>query len=419
MNQKQQKEKYDLLVIGGGPSGMMAAGVAAENGKKVLLLEKNSELGKKLKITGGGRCNITNATYDVRSFLLKFGDAGKFLHSTFSQFDIRDTFTFFESRDLPMKIEPGNRAFPKTEKALDVFKVMEKYIDHKNITVLKNCSVEKISVAKQKGVVNSVETNKGIYVADNYIIATGGTSHPETGSTGDGFGWLEKIGHSVHTTSPNIVPLKVRDKWVKSLSGTSLSDIKITFSVNNKRIFSRTGKILFTHFGISGPLILNSAHRVSDMLHEGIVTATIDTYPKIDIGVLEKNILGIFDENKNKSFKNIIKQIAPNGLTQTILDLNIIKDPEVKVHSVSKEQRKELANALKSLSMQIVDLMGMDRAVVSGGGIPLEEIDTKTMRSKIFSNLYLTGDILHINRPSGGYSLQLCWTTGHVAGTLQ
>ncbi|HEC30635.1 MAG TPA: NAD(P)/FAD-dependent oxidoreductase [Candidatus Yonathbacteria bacterium] len=412
-----KKLKYDLIVIGGGPSGMMATGVAVEKGKKVLLLEKNAELGKKLKITGGGRCNITNATFDTRKFLSKFGKSEQFLYSTFSQFGIEDTFDFFESRGLPLVTEARDRVFPKSQSALDVFRVMEKHITSKNITISKNNPVLKINKSENK--ITSVETKKGIYTADNYIIATGGASHTETGSTGDGFKWLKALGHSIKTPSPNIVPLKISERWVKKLSGVTLSFMKITFFINDKKAYSKTGKILFTHFGVSGPLILNSAHRVADLLHEGMVTAKIDCYPDTDISSLEKNILNVFDKNKNKSFRNVAKDIAPAGLQNTILEFKIISDPSTKIHSISKEERHSLAQLLKALPMTITGLMGMNRAVVSNGGVPLTEVDTKTMKSKIVDNLYLTGDILNINRPSGGYSLQLCWTTGHVAGMLK
>ncbi|NCS99318.1 aminoacetone oxidase family FAD-binding enzyme [Candidatus Parcubacteria bacterium] len=412
------KEKYDLIVIGGGASGMMAAGAAAENGKKVLILEKNPRLGEKLSITGGGRCNVTNATFDVREFLKKFGDSAKFLFSPFSQFNIQDTFDFFEKRNLPLVVEARNRAFPKTQKASDVVKVMKKYASGKNINISTGNPVIKVVADKEQRNIKYIETRIGKYYADNFIIATGGSSHQETGSTGDGFKWLKKIGHTVKESSPNIVPLKASDKWVKDLSGTSLSFMKITFFVNGKKSFSKVGKILFTHFGLSGPLILNSAHKVRDLLHEGSVTAKIDCYPDTDHGSLEKNILKTFDNNKNKSFKNIAKEITPPGLENALIEFHIVDDVNTKVNSVTKEERKEIVQLLKAMPINIEGLMGMDRAVISDGGIPLSEVDTRTMKSKLYDNLYLTGDILHINRPSGGYSLQLCWTTGYVAGQL-
>ena len=417
MTQKT-KEEYDLIVIGGGASGMMAAGTARENNKRVLILEKNRQLGIKLSITGGGRCNITNATFDVREFLKKFGDSGKFLFSPFSQFNIQNSFDFFEKRGLPLVTEARNRVFPKSQKASDVVKFMKKYASGKNINVSTDNPVIKISADKDNGKIKFVETRKGKYYAENFIIATGGSSHQETGSTGDGFKWLKKIGHTVKESSPNIVPLRSSDKWVKDLSGTSLSFMKITFFVNNEKAFSETGKILFTHFGLSGPLILNSAHKVKDLMHEGAVTAKIDCYPDTDNGSLEKSILKTFDNNKNKDFKNITKEITPPGLDNALIEFHIVDDVNKKVHSISKEERKQIVNLLKAMPINIEGLMGMDKAVISDGGIPLSEVDTKTMKSKLYDNLYLTGDILHVNRPSGGYSLQLCWTTGYVAGQL-
>jgi len=419
MAKKIPPKKYDLIVIGGGASGMMAAGVAASNGKKVLILEKNPTLGNKLKITGGGRCNITNATFDTRKFLSKFGKESKFLHSAFTQFGVKETFDFFESRNLPLIIEDGNRAFPKTQKAADVFKVMQKFISNENIEILKSSSVIKINADKEKRRIISVKTIRGSYIADNYLIATGGSSHPETGSTGDGFKWLRDIGHTTKKPTPNVVPLKVAEKWVRDLSGTSLSFMKITFYVNGKKAFSERGKILFTHFGVSGPLILNLSHKVADLLYEGTVTAKIDCYPDTDIGSLEKSILKVFDKNKNKSFKNVVKDISPLGLSNTLIGFHVVPNVLDKVHSISKENRKEIVSLLKALPMTIIDLMGMDKAVVSDGGVSMTEVDTKKMKSKLFDNLYLTGDILNINRPSGGYSLQLCWTTGYVAGLLK
>lgn len=414
---------YDVIVIGGGTSGLMAAGTAARNGCRVLLLEKNAELGKKLKITGGGRCNITNATFDNREFLSNFGPAAKFLYSPLSQFDVQATFDFFEQRGLPLVVQARRRAFPHTEKAYDVFKVMEKYITHENLTLLLSHSVTRMNMNADNTQVVSVTTPYGDFSADKYILSAGGASHPETGSTGDGFSWLQRLGHTVKEPTPSIVPLRCPDSWIHKLSGTSLSFMKITFFVEKKegkkKAFSKTGKILFTHFGLSSPLILNSAHLVSDLLHEGEVTATIDCYPDTDHGALEKQILKIFDENKNKAFKNIVKEITPKGLHQTLLDFNVVPDPETKVHSISKEERKAIVHTLKALPLRVSGLMGMDRAVISDGGVPLTEVDTRTMKSRKINNLYLTGDILHINRPSGGYSFQLCWSTGWVAGHLK
>lgn len=407
-------ETYDVIVIGGGPSGMMAAGRAAEKGKRVLLLEKNKQLGDKLKITGGGRCNITNVEDDTAVLLSHYGTAKDFLYSPFSQFGVKDTFTFFETRGLPLVVEARKRAFPATQKAEDVFLVLEKYLNKSNVTIKTGERVSKLLIEGKK--IIGVETNKNKYEAGAVIIATGGLSHPETGATGDGFQWLNELGHKVKEPSPDIVPLAVHEQWVKDLSGVSLSFMKISFYLDGVKQFSKTGKILFTHFGLSGPLIMNSAAKIKYLLKAGIVTAKIDLYPDTDLGTLEKNIIKTFDKNKNRDFKNTVKNICPEGLDDTVLNLLPGIAGDKKVHSITKEERKIIVNLLKALPLTITNLMGFDRAVVSDGGVALTEIDTRTMRSKLYDNLYITGDLLNINRPSGGFSLQLCWTTGYVAG---
>lgn len=410
------ENNFDVIVVGGGASGMMAALRSAELGKKVLLLEKNRQLGMKLKITGGGRCNITNAEYDIRILLKNYGNAEQFLYSSFSKFGVQETFDFFEKRGLPLVVQARKRAFPRTEKAFDVFKTLEKELVKGKVIIRTNSPVSKI--LKEKSKITGVQVGRDIYTAHSYILSTGGASHSETGSTGDGFNWLRGIGHTVKLPTPTIVPIKVKDAWVKSLSGISVPSMKITFYADHVKKFSKTGKVLFTHFGLSGPLILNSAGKINDLFQEGHVTAKMDLYPDIDEAKLEKKILKIFDDNKNKMLKNVFGEIVPAGMTSAIISL--LKNPErveTKVHSVSRETRKNLIATLKALPLSITGLMGFDRAVVADGGVDLAEIDTKTMRSKIFENLFVTGDLLHINRPTGGYSLQLCWTTGYIAGS--
>lgn len=408
------KEKiYDVIVIGGGAAGMMAAGRAGQNGRKVLLLEKNKNLGEKLKITGGGRCNITNAESNQQLLLANYGQAKKFLHSCFSQFGVADTFEFFTSRGLPLIVQAGKRAFPKTEKAIDVFRVLEKYLKQGGVEVISNIKVDKIIVKDSK--IEKIIAGKKEFTAKKYILATGGQSHPETGSTGDGFTWLKNLGHTVRQPSPTVVPLAVSTAWVKELAGKTFPNIKITFFVNGKKSLAVKGDVLLTHFGLSGPLILNSAVKVADMLHDGAVSAKIDLFPNLDLGGLDKYITKVFDDNKNKVLKNVFKLITPQGAAGVILNLLSI-DPELKINSVTKVQRKQMVDLLKALPIEITELMGYDRAVITDGGVALSEINTKTMQSKKITNLYIVGDLLHINRPSGGYSLQLCWTTGFVAG---
>ena len=408
-------QDFDVIVVGGGASGMMAAGRSAELGKKVLLLEKNRELGEKLKITGGGRCNVTNAEEDIRFFLKNYGFAEKFLYTPFSKFGVKDTFKFFEKRGLPLVIQARKRVFPETERAYDVFKILEKYIKNENVNIKTNSIVSKI--LKEGNKIIGIKVGSKIFTAKSYVLATGGNSHPETGSTGDGFKWLIELGHKVKAPTPTVVPLLVKDAWVKSLSGLSLSFMKITFYVDGVKNFSKTGKLLFTHFGLSGPLILNSAGKVGDLLHTGIVTAKIDAYPDTNELELENKIIKIFDQNKNKMFKNILDEIVPHGTSKAILSLLKNIDPDIKVHSFTKENRKNLVALLKALPVAITGLAGFEKAVIADGGVDLSEINMKTMRSKVCENLFITGDLLHINRQSGGFSLQICWTTGYLAGS--
>ncbi|MEK7510050.1 MAG: aminoacetone oxidase family FAD-binding enzyme [Patescibacteria group bacterium] len=410
------RTEFDVIVVGGGAAGLMAAGRAAEQGKRVLLLEKNKKLGEKLKISGGGRCNITNAEFDEHVLLKNYGKAEQFLYSPFSQFGVKETFSFFESKDLPLVVQARKRAFPCTERALDVYNTLAKYIREGKVQVKTGSPVTRVVSESNK--ITSVVCGKLEYKARSFIFATGGVSHPETGSTGDGFSWLAQLGHTISKPTPTIVPLAVSEAWVKEFAGVSLSLMKITFFVNEVKQFSETGKILFTHFGISGPLILNIAYKVSDLLHNGSVTSNIDAFPDTDLGSLERRIIAIFDKNKNKMLKNVFQDIAPAGTSRALLSLlKEYVDPNTKVYSVTKEERKHIVRMLKALPLTITGLMGYDRAVIADGGVPLAEIDMKTMRSKKIENLYVTGDLLHINRSSGGYSLQLCWTTGYVAGS--
>lgn len=409
---------FDVIVIGGGASGMLAAGRAGEMGKRVLIIEKNKEFGKKLSITGGGRCNVTNAETDVRKFLSHYGEADKFLFSPFSLFGVQDTFNFFEKRGLPLVVESGKRAFPETQSAPDVTLLLKKYMTKNGVTLKLGHKVTNFIV--HEGNIVGVETNGESFAGTNFILATGGSSHKETGSTGEGLGWIQALGHTVHKPNPNIVPLKVEDRWVRELSGTTLSFMKITFTGRDnskKKSFSKTGRLLFTHFGISGPLILNAAHQVKQLLRFGPVTAHIDLYPDTEVGTLRNRVMELFLISKNKLLINILKEFVPAGM-QHAVGFHLSNElRERKVHSVTKEERNALCDLLKAMPLTITDTMGYDWAVVSDGGIELSEIDTKTMRSLKHANLYFTGDVLNVTRPSGGYSLQLCWTTGWVAGS--
>ena len=408
---------WDVIVIGGGPSGMMAAGCSAKNGASVLLLEKNRQLGRKLLLTGGGRCNIFKAEEDEKKLLSKYKSSEKFLYSPFSQHGMQDSWDFFESLGLPIVVEARKRAFPKSQKATDVLRVLKKFMLDSGVKIRTAVTVNGFKTENEK--ITGVETTVGLLKAKNYVLSTGGKSYPETGSTGEGFVWLKNLGHTVYNPKPDLVPLTVKEDWVKKLSGTSLSFMKITFATDRDKVkekFSRTGKILFTHFGISGPLVLDSSRKVKQLLQKGPVLTEIDLYPDTDLGTVRKRVINIFEKNKNKDLKNVLPLIVPEGLSEAILSLIPKKVALKKVHSIVKEEREELADLLKAVPLTVTGSMGFDWAIISDGGVDLKEVDTKTMSSKIHSNLYLTGDVLNIVRPSGGYSLQLCWTTGYVAG---
>ncbi len=405
---------YDVIVVGGGAAGMMAAGVAASCGRKVLLIEKNKKLGEKLSITGGGRCNILNAEEDERLLLSHFGEAASFLHSPFSQFGMQETSLFFDSIGVPTYVEAKQRAFPESQRAEDVTAALFAYVKAQGVDIKVGLPVAQVALGD--GRIQSVLMGGKDYTAASYVFATGGVSHPETGSTGDGFRWLRDAGHTVTDPTPTIVPLKVKDVWAKSLAGITIPDMKMTVYVNGVKKLALKGNVLMTHFGVSGPLILNAAGKVSDLMQEGEVTAAIDTCPSMDLGILDKHIASIFDQHKNKELQTVFRQIAPAGTSDALLTLLPNIDRDKRVHSVTKEERRRIAELLKALPLTITGLMGLSRAVVADGGVALTEIDTKTMRSKVIPNLFIVGDLLNIKRPTGGYSLQLCWTTGFVAG---
>ena len=407
---------WDIAVIGGGPAGMMAAGRAAQLGARVILLEKNATLGKKLLITGGGRCNLTNAEFHKRAFLSKFKKNDKFLFSPFAQMDVERTISFFNERGLKTKIEAGGRVFPANDKARSVLEVLIAYMKRGRVTVRTACPIYGL-IAKNNHISEIMLANNIFVSAREIVIATGGTSRPETGSTGDGFTWLASLGHTIKKLDASLVPITIHDAWVKKLQGVTLADSKISVLQNGKKQFSKRGRILFTHFGVSGPTIINMSKDVRDLLPYGSVVIELDLFPDLDHGMMNKKLQTLFTKERNKKIKNVINVLAPVAAFRPIITTLSKIDPDTFCHSVTREQRMILITLLKGIPMQVKGILGKDKAIVTSGGVPLTEVDTKTMRSKICNNMYLTGDILDIDRPSGGYSLQLCWTTGYVAGT--
>ncbi|MFZ2038733.1 MAG: NAD(P)/FAD-dependent oxidoreductase [Minisyncoccia bacterium] len=406
-------KKYDVIVIGGGPAGLMAANTAAKNGAKVLVLEKNSELGKKLLLTGGGRCNLTNAEMDVRKFVSKFDKKGQVLFSPFSVFGVKETIEYFNVRGLETKIEPGNRVFPVTDKAIDVLNIL--IAEAKKYKVEFIFGVEVTGFEYKKGSITGIKSNREIYHANNYILATGGMSHQETGSTGDGFNWLKEIGHNVITPQPSLVPVKVLEKWVKNLSGVGLDMVGINLYQNKKVVAKKTGKILFTHFGLSGPAILNFSKTIRDYLAGGNVLLKLDLFPGVGLDKLEDDFQNLIKDNLNKLIKNLTWEKLPTNLLQTVFELAKI-DTDKQLNSLTREERLTILTLFKAMPLTVIDLLGFEHAIISSGGVDINEVEFKTMQSKIYKNLFLVGDVLDFDRPSGGFSLQLCWTTGYVAG---
>lgn len=417
---------WDVAVIGGGPAGMMAAGRAAETGAKVILIEKNDGLGKKLLITGGGRCNVTNSEFDNRKLLEKFKENSKYLFSAFSQWSVKETLDFFHGYKMETKIEALQRVFPKSDQARSVWNVLVEYMKQGNVTVISNSPVigfatsDKKEKVKNKQKINrdivAVKLKGNIHIrAKSFILATGGKSHPETGSTGEGFEWLKQLGHTIIEPSASLVPIAVKDLWVKKLQGVTLQNVKISLFQNEIKHAVKAGRVLFTHFGLSGPTILNLSGEVSELLKYGEVKITIDIMPELDYGKLNEKLQEIFKEHSNKKIVNSLSAIMLPSVAQVIMDLSEI-NPDTWSHSVTREQRLLLVQLLKAIPLEVKNLLGVEKAIVTSGGVVLDEIDFKTMQSRLFPNLYLIGDILNIDRPSGGYSLQLCWTTGFVAG---
>jgi predicted Rossmann fold flavoprotein len=412
---------YDVAVIGGGPAGMMAAGRAAECGAKVILLEKNKNLGKKLLITGGGRCNITNYETDIRRFLAKFKNEQKFLFSPFSQFGVTETIDFFNFRNMPTKIEAEGRIFPVSDSAKSVLEVLVNYLREGKVEIKTNVRVDGFICDKKNiitgiNIKNTTPSENSIIKARNYILATGGKSRPETGSTGEGFEWLRSLGYNVPQSNAALVPIKVSEEWVKRLAGISLQDVKLTVYQSGKKQAEGIGKLLFTHFGISGPLALNMSREVGELLKYSPVELSLDLKPDLDETTLDKEIQSLLADRQNKQIRNCLNGLVIGGLAPILIKLANL-NPEKAVNLLERKERLALGKLIKNLPMSVSGLMGLHKAVVTSGGADLTEIDLKTMRSRLHNNLFLIGDVLNINRPSGGYSLQLCWTTGFVAGT--
>ena len=411
----QRKTQYDLLVIGGGPAGMMAAGRAAENGARVLLLEKNSILGTKLLLTGKGRCNLTSAEFDNRKLAAKFGKNGNFLLSPLSKFNSQDTINFFNKLGLATKTERGKRIFPQSDKSADVLKALIKYLNKNKVEIKTQAEVRKILLSNNKEIKGVVLSDRERLEAQNYAICTGGKSYPETGSTGEGYQWLKKMGHTIVPLRPALMSILVKERWVKQLEGLSLKNVNISIYQNQHKVDERFGEALFTARGMSGPIIIEMSKHIGELLRKGPVDLIIDFKPALGFPVLDKRIQRDFLEFHKKLFKNSLNKLLPKSLIPVVVRLSGV-NPEKKVSEITKEERLKLEHLLKEFKLQVTRVNGFQKAIITAGGVSLKEIDSRTMHSKIISNLYLAGEILDLDAPTGGFNLQMCWTTGFVLG---
>ena len=404
---------FDIAVIGGGPAGMMAAGQAAELGAKVILIEKNETLGKKLLITGKGRCNFTHNEFDLRKFAEKFGRNGRFLYSALAVFGAREVIDFFESRGVKAKVEQGDRIFPEKGNAQDVLNIFIKYLAEGKVNILLNARVS--GFKQEKGKISQVLLGDREISADKYILCTGGKSYPQTGSIGDGYRWAEQLGHIIIPPVPALNPVKTSDGWAKELQGLSLKNISLQLFQNNKKKDERFGEMLFTHFGVSGPIVMDMSKNIGELLKSGPVKLILNLKPALDFKKLDRRIRRDFQEFKGRMFKNSLKGLLPLSIIPVIIKLSGI-GPEKKVDYISREERNKLVHLLKELELTPTGLLGFKWSVVTSGGVALKEVNPDTMGSRKIKNLYFAGEILDLDGPSGGYNLQECWGTGYLAG---
>lgn len=415
-----------VIIIGGGPAGMMAAISAKKADKKreVIILEKNNTLGKKLLITGKGRCNITSSL-DISDFIKNIPGNGMFLYSAFKNFDNYDIVNFFNKNGLQVKEERGNRIFPVTDKAHDVLKVFEKKLKELGIKVYLNTEVTKVMKDNQ-GYIIQVNYKEGIH-ADQLIIATGGRSYPVTGSTGDGYQFAKELGHSIEPIKASLVPLEIKENnECKILQGLSLKNvaIKIKDIENNKMIYEDFGEMLFTHFGVSGPIILSASSHlirykdINNLLENEKIKLYIDLKPALSYEQLDIRIRRDFDELKNKAYKNSLDKLLPKKMIEYIVQKSNIEKNK-KVNEITKEERIKLCSLLKQLEFTIKNTRPVEEGIITAGGINIKEINPSTMESKINSNLYFAGEIIDVDGYTGGFNLQIAYSTGFTAGLLK
>lgn len=414
-----------IIVVGGGAAGMMAAVSAARAGAEVTLLEKNEKTGKKIYITGKGRCNLTNAC-EPEEFFQNVISNGKFLYSAFYQMDNRTVMAFFENAGCRLKVERGERVFPVSDHSSDVIGALNRRMEREHIKVCLNTCVkellienqekESIEEASHKGSVKGVVLSDGRKMeADAVILATGGKSYASTGATGDGYLFAETAGHTVKEVKPALVPFTVKESWCMELQGLSLKNVSVLLKSDKKKIYEGFGEMLFTHFGVSGPLILSASSYYAKKYADMQVPLIIDLKPALTREQLDKRILRDFEENKNRQFKNALDGLLPAKMIPIIIRLSGIS-PEKKVNEVTKKERNNLIDCFKNLTLTVTGTRGFQEAIITQGGICVKEVNPSTMESKLVKGLYFAGEVLDLDGVTGGFNLQIAWSTGYLAG---
>jgi len=405
-----------VIVIGAGAAGLMASGVAAERGKEVLLIEKNDKPARKVMITGKGRCNVTNNCNLINDLIANVPTNGRFMYSAFSRFMPSDTIDFFEDMGVPLKVERGDRVFPESDKASDIVDALNRFSQDADVKRIKG-TVKGLII--EDGSVKGVTLENGeSFFSDKVIIATGGASYPLTGSTGDGYKLAEQAGHSVVDIKPSLVPLVCHEGFCSDLQGLSLRNVEITVfdTESYKEIYNDFGEMLFTHFGVSGPLILSASSHMKD-IRERKYEIHIDLKPALTYEQLDKRIQRDFLENSNKNFINALDALLPKKLVPVIVRLSGIK-PSTKVNQITKEMRAKLVNILKDLKVTVLRFHPIEEAIITSGGVSTKEIDPKTMESKLCKGLYFAGEVIDVDAYTGGFNLQIAFSTGRLAGEI-
>jgi len=404
-----------VIVVGGGAAGMMAAISAADSGAEVILIEKNEKLGKKVYITGKGRCNITNES-DVENLLKNVRSNPKFLYSAFYTFDSYRMMDFLEGEGLKLKTERGNRVFPESDKSSDVIKTLKKALEKRKVKIVLNTKVLKIEIKDGicHGVIVQSGDKSGSYTADKVIVATGGCSYQSTGSTGDGYRFAKDADIKVTKCYPSLVPFNIGSDIPKRLQGLSLRNVKVTLSDKGKVLYEELGEMLFTHFGVSGPLVL-SASTLASGKDVSQMELSIDLKPALSKEQLDERILRDFSENRNSYFKNSLSRLLPAKMIPVIVELSEI-DEKKQVNNITKEERNRLVNLLKGLTFKVESLRGFNEAIITKGGVSVKEINPGTMEAKKVKGLFFAGEVLDLDAVTGGYNLQIAWSTGYLAG---